>query len=168
MLDVKKGGRVRIRAGMVEFIALSFPVSSKINFWPFHVVVVCRDGKEIGDARAELLFCSLNLLLLWRSRCRCRRIFITPGVTDHASEILGLPTEIYRRQFQVVVLFANHNTDSFIVIFTFRGGSWSEEVYRTIKESQRKKVECRRYCKYGHRWELVLLPRPHKHGFSGT
>ena len=39
-LDVKKGGRVRIRAGMVEFIALSFPVSSKINFWPFHVVVV--------------------------------------------------------------------------------------------------------------------------------
>ena len=40
MLDVKKGGRVRIRAGMVEFIALSFPVSSKINFWPFHVVVV--------------------------------------------------------------------------------------------------------------------------------
>ena len=61
MLDVKKGGRVRIRAGMVEFIALSFPVSSKINFWPFHVAVVCRDGKEIGDARAELLFCSLNL-----------------------------------------------------------------------------------------------------------
>ena len=59
MLDVKKGGRVRIRAGMVEFIALSFPVSSKI-----HDVVVCRDGKEIGDARAELLFCSLNLLLL--------------------------------------------------------------------------------------------------------
>ena len=36
MLDVKKGGRVRIREGL----ALSFPVSSKIKFWPFQVVVV--------------------------------------------------------------------------------------------------------------------------------
>ena len=35
MLDVKKGGRVRIRAGMVEFIALSFPVSSKLIFGHF-------------------------------------------------------------------------------------------------------------------------------------
>ena len=34
------------------------------------------------DARAELLFCSLNLLLFWRSRCRRRRSFVRSLFTN--------------------------------------------------------------------------------------
>ena len=51
---------------MVEFIALPFLFSSKLKIWSLHVVVV--QGQQINvqkkrDALAELLFCSLNLLL---------------------------------------------------------------------------------------------------------
>ena len=34
------------------------------------------------DARAELLFCSLNLLLFWRSPCRRRRSFVRSLLND--------------------------------------------------------------------------------------
>ena len=37
------------------------------------------------DARAELLFCSLNLLLFWRSRCRRRRSFVRSLFTNHCA-----------------------------------------------------------------------------------
>ena len=58
--------RARVQTEIVEFIALPFPFSSKLKIWSFHVVVVQgqqRNVQKMLDARAELLFCSLNLLL---------------------------------------------------------------------------------------------------------
>ena len=78
-MELKSGGRARVQTEMVEFIALSFPYSSKLKVWSFHVVVVQvqqRNVQNKRDARAGLLFCSLNLLFFWRSPCRRRRSFV--------------------------------------------------------------------------------------------
>ena len=51
--------RARIQKEMIEFIALSFPSSSKLKIWSFHIVVVQRQQRNVHkkrDARAELLF----------------------------------------------------------------------------------------------------------------
>ena len=66
-LEIKRRDHTRVQTGMVEFIALPFPFLSKLKIWSLHVVVVqglqskCTKKR---DARAELLFCSLNLLLI--------------------------------------------------------------------------------------------------------
>ena len=63
---------------MVEFIGLSFPFSSKLKIWSFYVVVVQgrqRNVQKKRETHADLLFCSLNLLRFWRSRCRRSRSF---------------------------------------------------------------------------------------------
>ena len=66
--ELKRGYRARVQTGMVEFIVLPFPFS------------ICRScaGTEKKctkkrATRAELLFCPLNLLFLWRCFCRRRR-----------------------------------------------------------------------------------------------
>ena len=78
-LELKRGNRIRIKTEMVEFIALPFPFPSKLKIWSFYVVVRAGTAPKCTkqrDARAELLFCSLNLLLFWRSPCRRRRSFV--------------------------------------------------------------------------------------------
>ena len=78
-MELKSGGRARVQTETVEFIVLSFPYSSKLKVWSFHVVVVQvqqRNVQNKRDARAGLLFCSLNLLFFWRSPCRRRRSFV--------------------------------------------------------------------------------------------
>ena len=63
-LEMKRGECARLKTEMVEFLGLPFPSSSKLKLWSFHVVVVQgRHPKctKKRDARAELLFCSLNL-----------------------------------------------------------------------------------------------------------
>ena len=64
-LELKRGDRTRVQTEMVIFIAL---VISRRSCAGTYI-------KE-RDARAELLFCSLNLLLFWRSHCRRRRSFV--------------------------------------------------------------------------------------------
>ena len=78
-LELKRGDRARVQTKMIEFISLLFPFSSELKIWSFHVVVVQgqqRNVQKKRDARAELLFCSLNLLLFWRSPYRRRRSFV--------------------------------------------------------------------------------------------
>ena len=66
-LELKRRESARVLAEMAEFIALPFPFLSKLKIWSLHVVVVqglqskCTKKR---DARAKLLFCSLNLLLI--------------------------------------------------------------------------------------------------------
>ena len=63
--ELKRGERAQVRREMVEFIALPFPFPSKLKIWSFHAVLVQPKAKKCTkkrDARAELLFCSLNLL----------------------------------------------------------------------------------------------------------
>ena len=46
-LELKRGGRARVQTEMVEFIALSFPYSSKLKMWSFHVVVVQGQQRNV-------------------------------------------------------------------------------------------------------------------------
>ena len=53
--------------------SLAVPFSSKLKIWSFHVVVVQgrqRNVHKKRDARAEVLFCSLNLVLFFGSSVR--------------------------------------------------------------------------------------------------
>ena len=68
-LELKRGERTQVRTALVEFIALPFPFPypfpCNLTIWSFHAVVVQwrqRNVQNKRDARAELLFCSLNLL----------------------------------------------------------------------------------------------------------
>ena len=53
MLELKRGGRTRVRTDTLEFIALPFPSSKKRKIWSFHFVVV--QGQQ-GNVHAKLLF----------------------------------------------------------------------------------------------------------------
>ena len=67
MLELKRGVRARVQIEMVEFMALPFPSLKKTSF----DLVISRRSRagtakkftKRRDARAKLLFCSLNLLL---------------------------------------------------------------------------------------------------------
>ena len=67
MLELKRRGHARVKTEIVELIALPFLSSTKLKIWSFHVVVVqgraAKKCTKKHDARAELLFCQLNLLL---------------------------------------------------------------------------------------------------------
>ena len=82
-LELKRRDRAQVLTEMVEFITLAFPFPSRLKIWSFHVAVMQTAKKctKKRDARAELLFCSLNLLLFWRSRCRRRRSFARSLIT---------------------------------------------------------------------------------------
>ena len=75
LLEIKGGKRARVQTEMVEFITLPFLFSSKRR----SLAGTAKKCTKKRDARAELLFCSLNLLLLWRSPCRRRRSFLATG-----------------------------------------------------------------------------------------
>ena len=65
-LELKRSYRALVQTDILEFIALPFPFSSKLKIWSFHVIVVhtgrAKKCSKKCDARAELLFCLLNLL----------------------------------------------------------------------------------------------------------
>ena len=65
-MELKRGRRSRVQIKMVEFFRLPVPVVKKLKICSFHVVVVQRRQRNVQnkrDARAELLFCLLILLL---------------------------------------------------------------------------------------------------------
>ena len=46
-LELKKGDRARVLTGMVEFIGLPPPFSSKLKMWSFQVVVVQGQQRNV-------------------------------------------------------------------------------------------------------------------------
>ena len=65
-MELKRRDGARVLTDVIEFIALPFSFPSKLEIWSIHVSVVQgrqRNVQKKRDARAELLFCSLNLLL---------------------------------------------------------------------------------------------------------
>ena len=59
----------------IKFCCCLFTFSIERKIGHFHVVVVQKQERNVQkcDAHAKLLFCSLNLLFLWRFRCQPRR-----------------------------------------------------------------------------------------------
>ena len=77
-MGLKRGDHARVQTEVVEFIVLPFLFSSKLKIWSFHVrsfAGTVRKCTKKRDARAELLFCSLNLLFS-RSPRRRHRSFV--------------------------------------------------------------------------------------------
>ena len=67
-MEPKRRDRALVQTEMVEFIALPFPFPNKLKIWSFRVIVVQglqSNVQKKRDARAEFLFCSLNLLLFF-------------------------------------------------------------------------------------------------------
>ena len=56
-LELKRGGRARVQTEMVEFIALSFPYSSKLKVWSFHVVVVQAQQRNVQKSVMHVQSC---------------------------------------------------------------------------------------------------------------
>ena len=50
-------GRARVQTEMVEFIALSFPYSSKLKVWSFHVVVVQAQQRNVQKSVMHVQSC---------------------------------------------------------------------------------------------------------------
>ena len=46
-LELKRGAVARVHTEMLEFIALPFRFSSKLNIWSFHVVVVKEQQRNV-------------------------------------------------------------------------------------------------------------------------
>ena len=83
----------------IKFCCCLFTFSNERKIGHFHVVVVQKQERNVQkrDAHAKLLFCSLNLLFLWRFRCwPCRWIL--------KSLILELTCEL---SVSSIVLFAH-------------------------------------------------------------
>ena len=60
MLELKRGGHTRVQTEKVEFVL------KKLKIWSVYVVVFAWTAEKCTKkphARAELLFCQLNLLL---------------------------------------------------------------------------------------------------------
>ena len=60
MLELKRGGRARVQTEVLEFIALPFPSSIKLEIKKKQKNLKCTRRLDAG---AELLFRQLNLLL---------------------------------------------------------------------------------------------------------
>ena len=56
-LELKSGGRARVQTEMVEFIVLSFPYSSKLKVWSFHVVVVQAQQRNVQKSVMHVQSC---------------------------------------------------------------------------------------------------------------
>ena len=67
-----------------KFFALPFLLSNKLKIWSFHVVVVCRDGKEICEKKliktkqinAKQICCSVN-----KAYCFLGTVFQLPSLS---------------------------------------------------------------------------------------
>ena len=66
-----------------------FMFSIKRQIRHFHVVVVQKRERNVQkcDAHAKLLFCSLNLLFLWRFRCQPRRWILKSLILELTCEL---------------------------------------------------------------------------------
>ena len=65
-MELRRRDHAQVLTEIVEFIALPFLFPSKLKIWSFHFLVMQKLQRNVHqkrDARAELLFCSLNLLL---------------------------------------------------------------------------------------------------------
>ena len=53
----RAGGRARFQTDMVEFIVLSFPYSSKLKVWRFHVLVVQGQQRNVQKSVMHVQSC---------------------------------------------------------------------------------------------------------------
>ena len=60
-LELKRGDRARIQTKTAEFIALPFPLSSKLKIWSFHVVVVKGQQRNV---QKSVITCRVIVLLI--------------------------------------------------------------------------------------------------------
>ena len=71
-----------------------FPFSTKREIRHFHVVVAVqrrlRNVQKKGDVRVKLLFCLLNVLVFWSSRCHCRRGILNSPLPQQNLDCLTL------------------------------------------------------------------------------
>ena len=95
-LELKRRDRAWVLTEMLEFIVLPFLFPSKLKIWSFHFVTSCagtaKKCTKKCDSRAELLFGSLNVLLIWRSSCR--RLRKVPFSNDDADGNENVKTAI--------------------------------------------------------------------------
>ena len=54
-MELKSGGRAQVQTEMVEFIASSFPYSSKLKVWSCHIVVVQRQQRNVQKSVVLLI-----------------------------------------------------------------------------------------------------------------
>ena len=57
LVGTEEKGRARVQTEMVEFIALSFPYSSKLKVWSFHVVVVQGQQRNVQKSVMHVQSC---------------------------------------------------------------------------------------------------------------
>ena len=122
---------------MVEFIVLPFPFPRKLKIWSFHVVTSCagtaKKCTKKRDSRAELLFGSLNLLLVSRSSCRrlcsfVRSLLATTTATRTSKQqyplgLLSKTTSLHvHHSFLHISLSLLHDYDVKMPNFMFYGG----------------------------------------------
>ena len=63
-MELKRRDRAHVLTEIVEFIALPFPFPSKLKISRLSYAGTAKTCTEKRDASAELLFCSLNLLVI--------------------------------------------------------------------------------------------------------
>ena len=56
-LELKRGAVARVHTEMLEFIALPFRFSSKLNIWSFHVVVVQEQQRNVQKSVMHVQSC---------------------------------------------------------------------------------------------------------------
>ena len=69
MLQLKRGDCARVQTEMVEFFAMPFPFSSKLEIWSFQVVVLQRRQRNLQTKRDA----NLGTRLAW---CMCRVVIL--------------------------------------------------------------------------------------------
>ena len=134
--------------------------------WSFHVIVLQRTAKEyIFNARAQLLFCSLNLLLITRcaaSYCqdllaKCRNTVLVQLIAKTRKRRLVLHTalkiEYQRRQLLVelpcftVLLSANNNGAAVMAVFS-SGLHVSNDFLQFAIPTQRSNAKIQRHIRF--------------------
>ena len=128
-LELKREDCARVQTEMVEFIALPFAFSRKLNIWSWDVAVV-QEQKAI----CQKAWCSLNLLLFLRSRCRGLRSFVKSlmwahygGKTRAAMSFLPL----YRHPYSST-LIAIRDLQVFGWILTYRALKFGDILWATV------------------------------------
>ena len=73
---MRRGDRPRVQTGLIEFIGLPFPFSSKLKIWSFHVADVQGRQRNVQKSVMHLQTCCFAHFFFARSRCRHRRTFV--------------------------------------------------------------------------------------------